>query len=407
MWAPGGSGLGRARRHPYRPSGAGIRAIGSEGGSTGRADSLCFDRAAVACTLAAGGSPRGSWERWGRPARLPDPPTRFVSDIAVSERVSSEVQATLSDTLVAGSRQRDWRRVARGLSPDFAGRFPRPGAGAEIPDARLDIERYVPTRGAPLDATGLTEAMAAHVAGLVEVERASWHASRFLLRPDHRRAYVEGHFQLAGADARGRRTVVDATLALDVVASPTGPWRVSRLELQDGQRVSSDAPAFRDITDAVGFHFNRSPDNRALRQDVIDTRASLVYFGLSVLDWNRDGFWDLLATEALNQSVLFVNDGRGGLVRTPLPLDRREHSPSMLLFVDLDGDGQEELVGNQVHEYADGKAWIGLHTRRKGRWRYVPRALEFDPRGARLTEIQGFTAGDIDGDGDLDLFLGV
>ena len=106
-----------------------------------------------------------------------------------------------------------------------------------------------------------------------------------------------------------------------MVQATPGHWVISRLDLVEGARVDNPSPPFRDITDAVGFHFNRSDANSELRQDIIDTRASLIDSGLSVVDWNDDGFWDLLVTESMNDSVLFRNDGKGGFVREPLPIE--------------------------------------------------------------------------------------
>ena len=79
--------------------------------------------------------------------------------------------------------------------------------------------------------------------------------------------------------------------------------------------------------------------------------------------------------------------------------------PSQLLFVDLDGDGLEELVGNRVL-YRDGYGSMGIYTRPDGEWVFLPQALEFDnPSDVRRTDAQAMTAADVNGDGLLDLFV--
>lgn len=339
------------------------------------------------------------------------PPERYVSDIAVSEDVQTIVQKSLTATFVDGVRSFDWERAARGLSADFRGRFPRPEQGRPVEDAVLSIRRYEAAGLEVLGRDGILEAIRAHVASWTSVERASWHAFEFLLEPDGKRAFAKVHLELGGPGAGGERSVVNATLAVQVVEAGGNQaggnqWEIRRLELLDGRRVENPLPPFRDITDAVGLHFNRSHANGDVRQEILDTRASLIDSGLSVVDLNRDGYFDILATESMDHSVLFLNDGKGGFVRGPWNVADRRLIPSQYLFVDLDNDGLEELVSNRV-VYGGDRAWMKIETRRAGEWVVLPRALEFEnPPGLEHTDALSMTAGDVNGDGLLDLFVG-
>ncbi len=332
-------------------------------------------------------------------------PEQFVTDVAQSEAALEAVQRSLDDTLIAGVRAYDWATAASGLSAGFRGRFPEPAGGRVVADGRLAVRRYGPAASAPLDGAAFLAAVRRHTAGWTAVERASWHAFEFLLEPARDRAFVKAHLQIGGPDPAGARAVLDATVHARVSRAPSGRWRVERFDVVEATAVRNPHPPFREITDATGFHFNRSEANRELRQAIVDTRSSLVDSGLSVVDWNGDGFWDLLATESMNQAVLFLNDGRGGFVRAAPPYDDPRLIPSQTLFVDLDGDGLEELVGNRVL-YSAGRGSIGLHTRRGGRWQFLPNALEFDnPTGAHRTDAQPLTAGDVNGDGLIDVVV--
>ena len=334
------------------------------------------------------------------------PPARYVTDVDISEETQSAVQDSLDDTFIAGVRRFDWQLAASALTDDFRGRFPAPRAGRAVADDLLDIRRYPPDELAVLDRDGLLAALRAHVEPWVAVDRASWHAFEFLLAPDGTGAFARAHLQFGGADRHRARTVVEATVSAELVKSGADAWQIRRMDLTDGFRAHNPAPPFQDITDAVGLHFNRSPENNELRQAVADTGMSLIDSALSVVDWNRDGHWDIIATEVARHSILFLNDGRGGFVREPLPTGDGQLIPSQYLFVDLDGDGLDEIAGSRM-TYRDGRAWMGIHTRRDGEWVYLPRALAFDnPPGVRRNEAQFMAAGDVTGDGLLDIFLG-
>ena len=264
-------------------------------------------------------------------------------------------------------RRFDWALAASALADDFRGRFPGAADGRPVADDLLDIRRYAPDELAVLDRDEMLAALRAHVEPWVAVDRASWHAFEFLLAPGGEAAFTRVHLQLGGADAQRARTVLELTVAAELLQADDAGWRIRRLDLEEGFRAHNPAPPFQDITDAVGLHFNRSPENLELRQAVADTGMSLIDSALAVVDWNRDGYWDIIATEVARHAVLFRNDGRGGFVREPLPIGDPQLIPGQYLFVDLDGDGLEEIVGSRM-AYRDADAWMGIHTRRGGEW---------------------------------------
>ena len=334
------------------------------------------------------------------------PPERYITDIGAAEAAQSAAQKSLSSVFLDGVRRFDWPRAAASVAADFRGRFPRPEDGQPVDDDRLLLRAYAPEALGVIDRDGLLEALREHTANWTSVERASWQVFEFLLEPTRDRAFAKVHLQLGGPRSDGGRAVFDATLDVRMIEVADGEWQIQQLDLVEGTRVENPFPPFRDITDAVGFHFNRSQANRDLRQQIVDTGSSLIDSALTVLDWNDDGFWDVLATESMNQVALFLNDGKGGFVRGTLPVEDRRLIPSQFLFVDLDGDGLEELVSNRAISQGR-QTWMGLYTRRDGAWVFLPRALPFlTPLGVTRTDAQLITTGDVNGDGLLDLFVG-
>ena len=349
-------------------------------------------------------APAGAQAVQGAPGLVADP-EHFVSDVTASEAALEAVQDSIEATLIAGLRAFDWETAAEGLAVEFRGRFPESGGGRAVGDGRLAVRRYAREQSQRLDRAAFLAQLRRHTSGWTAVERAAWHAFEFLLEPTRDRAVVKAHLELGGPDPAGARSILHATVHARVVEAGPGQWRLDRFDVAEAVAVRNSHPPFREITDATGFHFNRSEANRELRQAIVDTRSSLVDSGLSVADWNGDGYWDLLATESMNHAVLFLNDGKGGFTRGALPYDDPRLIPSQTLLVDLDGDGLDELVGNRVL-YTEGRGSIGLHTRRDGEWQFLPNALEFDnPSGAQRTDAQPLTAGDLNGDGLLDIVV--
>lgn len=378
-----------------------MRFINSLGGLESRAVTACV---AVVLTV-------GSWVVLGAQGSIKgdfplDVPVNYVTDVDRSERVQEAVQKALAGTLISGVRNFDWMLVDEALSVDFLGRFPGVDHGSHVDDATLEIYRYDLQLGEALTREEMVSTLREHARDWISIERASWHMFEFLLEPNGNGATARAHMQLGGPERSGGRSVVDLTVIVQIVSRNGEKWKIRRLDVTDAVRVRNPSPPFRDITDAVGLHFNRSAANKQIRQDVADTGVSHIDSALSVIDWDRDGFWDIVTTESGNQSVLFLNDGRGGFVRRGLPIRNYFLTPGQLLFVDLDGDGLEELVGSRI-VYRGDRGWIGLYTRRAGDWVFLSRALEFEnPIGVRWNETQTMTAGDVNGDGLLDLFVG-
>lgn len=337
-------------------------------------------------------------------------PTTFVHDLDKSEAAHDQVSSALKKTLLAGLRSGDRGKLESALADGFRAKFPAVDAGTPVADPRIELMRYEPAWKLPeLDAAEFVARLQSYGADIAIVERASWRMFEFRLAPAGNSAFVGAHLQLAGTRKERGRSDFQATVFASV--SRHGPvWQLDRLVLDEAQRGTSNFEPFRDISEASGFVWFRSEKTAELRDRIVDGRGVVTRGGLTVADFNNDDFWDVLVSEWHHDAVLFLNDGKGGFVRGSAPSDLPKlvpkHNGTMFLFVDLDGDGVEELVGSEPYEYERGLGKLPLYTRAGGSWQRVDDALRFNaPVGDRGFRFEGIVPGDVDGDGHVDLFF--
>ncbi|MEK7470073.1 MAG: VCBS repeat-containing protein [Planctomycetota bacterium] len=344
-------------------------------------------------------------------------PETFVTDFAKSEGVHDLATSGGTDkktgaavkgvkgTFLKGMRERDWGMMASGMAPGFRARFPQIADGKEVPDGLLRIRQYEGSElKRELDKDAFTSVMKEQVGPWAAVERAVWRSFEFLLDPGEKSAFLSAHFQLAGILPDGGR--VDFTGVIQARVIRDGDvWKVKQFGLVEGWRAESSFMPFNDITDQVGLAFNESEERRKVAQGLINDRGVVTSGGLTVADFNDDGFPDILAASIHNDAILFVNDGQGGFIRGPVVTNPEECGPCWL-SVDLDGDGVEELVSSQVLSYEGNKAKGAIYRRKGDAWVLVPDALVFPiGQGERDLSIQGIVPHDVDGNGLLDLFF--
>jgi len=372
----------------------------------------------------------------GRRAPEVEPPARAVADLVRSEEAAARLEGALLTGLVGPLAGAEIDVALELFDKDFAGALfgtetnaeGSAGRAAPVSDGRLVWTRLEPG-GPTLDARALLERVADHVGGWDRYARLEAEADAFRLDADDpEQAYARVELRWAGWRSITRAEPLDggveAPLAGDVDADTRTDVRlvcelrarltadvlqVEALRLVRGS-VLEGVARFRDVAREVGFTWAESARNRALAQDFIDEHFTLALGGLSVVDFNRDGAPDILATRAGATSTCFLNDQRGGFRPVALPPANANEHPALFLYVDLDGDGREELVGSRPAEYEGAYAYIGLWTRRTegGPWEYVPRAFELpNPVGLRRLAVQTIVPFDMERDGDLDLFVAV
>lgn len=354
---------------------------------------------------------------------VPDP---FERDMAKSEDAAIKgVQKGPAKALCAALVNADAAGVEAQLGADFEGRWVAPVAKtAATGDDSVVVQRYPvdgPTEQGtwaqpPLDAKAFAKALVRHHAAIQVIDRCALKPFNFKLSADGRWAWARLHFEVA-ALGEVRRADWDAELRTDGTA-----WRFHRIRSGEVTRTThrawselgTDEPlSFHDISEQAGVGFRFAEVAEENRQDLIDFGARDGIGGLAVLDWDGDGFDDIVAWQRRRALTLFRNDGRGGFVARNDLVEPAQVGYFQLL-VDLDGDGALELVSTET-VCTGGTLRFPVWTRRDDALDPVPGGLSLqrpctETHGADLREadpviFQHIAAHDIDRDGDLDLYL--
>jgi hypothetical protein len=332
-----------------------------------------------------------------------------VTDLVRSELIHTEVNTAFKNRFIRGIKNRDTKRMIGGFSKHAQIQFPRP---KKDDFAREGIMSYwLSSFSSSVVESPATFAAALHgvLSEWAEIEIAEWHvfALKARARRPSDRVVQKGHLSLAGVTRSGERQEISATLTMELVRTEIGHWRIKTLLFDEQTWTRIAGAGFRDIAAATGFQFNTSEKNKQLQQAVINQRHLFTNGGLTALDFNKDGFWDILATLVDQETILFVNDGKGGFSRQHFDLlNDRAKASKFYAWIDLDNDGHEELIGERVLKSKNGKHDIGLYTFKKGKMRQVPQALQFETeKWMHKISFESIVPCDINGDQLLDLIF--
>ena len=378
-------------------------AIGAAGLGWSWARALARFAALAALILAVGCSDRP------RSPAVPAPSVAFLAPLGPR---SSSVERTEVRTteLVA---------VVRGLCSALEPASFVPGAPVRVPER---VER-LPDLGEPLErALGSTTAgsrfitaaaLQGELRALLErggplqagpigaVERCLIAADRVDLSAEESQALARVDLTIAGPLSAGGGRQIEAKLRLRFTRADAG-WQIQSMDLGRLEVTDYHGPHFVDVSKAVGVGLFRSTDKSAAILAELGSVVPSAPGGLTVLDFDQDGWLDLLVYHRASSLLLFRNDGIGGFDRVALgPVLPAARAAAYYLFVDLDGDGSPELIGTEPT--ACGKpARLPIWRFKRGQLQEVggvPLAVSCDDRFVHLT------ADDFDGDGDLDLLL--
>ena len=185
-------------------------------------------------------------------------------------------------------------------------------------------------------------------------------------------------------------------------------WRIDRAFLMEREQESARAALFTEVTTAAGLFVEEPPEltiNGVGNLNMIADRTQFDYGGVAVYDIDGDGLLDIFLPNAYGPSQLFVNRGDGTFAEEAEERGLRTLGRSRgAVFGDVDNDGDADLflcAGPFHHLAVPDTGNQFFENLGEGRFRDATREAGLGHHGAGMTPVLL----DHDLDGDLDLFV--
>jgi len=333
---------------------------------------------------------------------------RAANDSFPTEIVADELRVRLDELfrLIRGGRHGE---IATLLTPGFRGSPLAPSRETEAgPRPYLRVFRADGGPGEPvLDAQAFLEALSAYVADYERVLTTESQITRISpLAAGGTSASIGVDFGLTGAGRQAWRVHKAGQWDMDWLKGSDGAWRCARWTAQAQTRSQTSEPLFRDVTAAAlghnpdfdrqfgpGVDYWRTVIDGALAPDIFGNN------GVAVADVDGDGLDDFYVCQTSGlPNRLFRNRGDGTFddVTEASGVGILD-STSMALFVDVDNDGDQDLIVSTWK-----KPLLFLND---GGGRFVEKPGAFALEHGMNAAFVGAAVADFDRDGFLDIYF--
>jgi hypothetical protein len=341
----------------------------------------------------------------------PVPPISYLRDVGQVEELGRQFKGILSRVILPDDSSSPTAELPQDFHPDFEGQWGRIQDHIVSQEQDFELRRLTPD--SPRHRTSTREFVTSRhdlLRSISAVQRKSVNLFRVLVSEDLGEAYVEAHVEIAGLTVKDQaRWEWRATVISKFQRTMDHQWQLSTLREDESTTSIRRLPGFLDVGALTGLSLRESPENLKNARRMVNARKMPSAGGLSVTDFNRDGAPDVLVARKGSATTLFLNDGQGGFLPAPIDaLKNRKDAAKFYLWLDLDNDGQDELVSTRFARTPKNGFFMTMYRRDGDQLKKDESSLRFDDEPwLRDLDYQGIVSCDVDGNGYLDLiFIG-
>ena len=265
-----------------------------------------------------------------------------------------EVLTNLTDlehVMKAASVSKNYAAVDRYFSPQYSGTTLGLNSLHET-ELRDGIHKQLLTSdGAHLDRTGALAEWHKYLDSFDSIDELTFHVNRMYDWKSRAATSASIRFELIGKPHGAPYAGIDrAYFNMSFSATDAG-FQITGGSLESGDRSIGDKPHFTDVSHDAGIDFKNQYYPEFLKQKLKFAMIRYGPGGISAVDYNNDGFYDLFIPDGV-ESKLFRNNGDGTFtdVTAEAGLSGLD-GVSTAIFADYDNDGFKDLFVSRTFKH--------------------------------------------------------
>src|SRR5215831_2399778 len=258
--------------------------------------------------------------------------------------------ATLN-TMARALRARDLVRLEGLYAPDFQGRS-LGLTDMQLTDTRDDVRIYtLQSKRTMLQRQAALAEWQAYIAGFASIEEVQLHVHRLEKWWGTNEVVASVRYELIGVPKGELQAGIDRAYFRMHFDASQKPFKIRRAELIEGDRVISSRLLFVDVAAEAGVDFTNQYYPAFLDQPLQFGMIRYGPAGITAVDYDNDGYYDLFVSRSFKPNQLFHNRGDGTFedVTTRAGIGA-DNSTTVASWADYNNDGFLDLY---VGRYLD------------------------------------------------------